>query len=162
MHTINHTLFRVRQSLKTVRDPVIRERLMLVKARYETRSLRRAGERCGTSYIRVKRWTDRYGAEGLRGLRPKPKSGRPPKLDPKKAKRIKQAVLKESAREGWQTTRLREYIQQRGNVTYSERHILRIAADWGLSRITPRPRYVHSDETKRVAFLKEEQGVSTP
>jgi len=156
MTTTNHTLSGVRQSLKTVRDPVIRERLLLVKARYETHSLREAGERCGTNYVRIKRWTDRYEASGLKGLETKPRSGRPALLSPVKAKRIRRTVLSQSAREGWQTTRLRTHIREQGGVTYSERHILRLAARWGLSRITPRPRYAHSNEAERNAFLKSE------
>lgn len=135
---------------------------MLVKACCEADSLREAGRRCGTSHVRIKRWTDRYEAEGLKGLKPRPKSGRPPKLDPRKAERIRKAVLTQSRREGWQTTQLRQYIREWGGVVYSERHILRIAADWGLARIVPRPRYAHSDETERQAFLKEEQRVLEP
>jgi len=129
---------------------------LLVKSCYETQSLREAGERCETSYIRVKRWTDRYEAEGLKGLETKVKSGRPPLLNPVKAKRIRRAVLAQGSKEGWQTMQLREYIKEQGGVTYTERHVLRLAASWGLSRITPRPRYAHSDEAERNAFLKSE------
>jgi transposase len=162
MDTTTHILSRVRRSLKTVKDPVLRERLLLVAARYETDSLRQAGERCGTSYVRVKRWTDRYEAGGLKGLETKPRSGRPALLAPEKANAVRRAVLTRGAREGWQTTQLRAYVTEQSGVTYSERHILRLAAHWGLSRITPRPRYAHSDEAERNAFLKAESSVSAP
>lgn len=150
-----YQLAKIKRSLKTALDPLIRERLLIVQAAYEYPTLRESAKHCGTSYVSVKHWRDRYEKQGIKGLAPTPITGRPTKLNPTKALVIKQAVVRESATRSWQVKQVREYIQRSGRVTYSLRQTIRIMQSWGLVPLVPRPRYAHSKETDRTAFLKE-------
>ena len=138
-------------------DPLIRERLLVVQSAYEYPTLREAAKHCGTSYVSVKHWQDRYEARGLAGLSPTPKTGRPAKLSPERALAIKQAVVRQSGARSWQVKHVREYIRQTGGFTYSLRQTTRIMQTWGLVPLVPRPRYAHSQEADRIAFLKEKR-----
>lgn len=152
-----YQLAKIKQSLRTARDPLIRERLLVVRSAYEYPTLRSAAKHCGKSYVSVKHWQDRYEAEGLAGLAPTPITGRPAKLSVLKALTIKQVVVRKSATQSWQVAQVREYIKRSGQVTYSLRHTTRIMQSWGLVPLVPRPRYAHSREADRIAFLKEKR-----
>lgn len=88
MNTI-YQLSKVNKSLKTVKDPKIQERLLIVKSYYQQGNFRDAGKYHGCSYVKVKFWKDRYEQTGLKGLKAIKQTGRPPKLDKGQAKIIK-------------------------------------------------------------------------
>lgn len=150
-----YQLAKIKRSLKTTPDPLIRERLLIVQASYEYPTLRESAKHCGTSYVSVKHWRDRYEGQGIKGLAPTPITGRPAKLNPLKALAIKRAVVRESTTRSWQVKQVREYIRRSASVTYSLRQTIRIMQSWGLVPLVPRPRYAHSKEADRTAFLKE-------
>lgn len=149
---------KIRRSLKKVRDPVIRDRLRIVQRYYEQGTFRKAAKEAGCGHMKVKYWRDRYEAGGVRGLSsPEKRGGRPRKLKEKAEKRLKTEITERTGRESWQTAQIREYIREQSGVTYSKRQTIRIAQRWGLAMIMLRPRYAHSQESERAAFLKEEQ-----
>ncbi len=148
----------VRSSLKRIRDPVVRERLLMVQAAYET-SLRDAAAKFGCTHGKVDFWKQRYEQEGVRGLYTRERSGRPPKINYKQRSKLRRIVRKHNAMKGWRTRGIRELIRQETGVTYSFRHTIRIAQSWGLSKIKPRSRYAFSKKEEREAFLKK-QGLS--
>lgn len=152
-----YQLAKIKHSLRTVSNPLIRERLLIVQSAYEYPTLRESAKHCGTSYVSVKHWRDRYQKCGLKGLAPTPITGRPPKLDPTEAKIIKRAVVRQNGKQSWQVRHVQEYIRRSASVTYSLRQTTRIMQSWGLVPLVPRPRYVHSKEADRTAFLKEKR-----
>ena len=155
----SYQLYKINKSLKRIKDSKIRERLLMLKTYYGGASLRVAGDHYVCSYGTIKHWKDRYEAHGLRGVRPRQRSGAPRKLNQEKALEIKREIVQKTAREGgWQAKQIREYIQEKAGVTYSIRHTVRIAQEWGLSHITPRPQYVYAKEADKKAFLKEKRG----
>lgn len=145
---------RIKQNLKRVKEPKIRERLLMVKTAHE-KSLRDAAEEFGVTHGKIDFWKKRYQQHGLRGLKTKQRPGRPPKITDEQATNIRQTVSKKNMRQGWRTTHVRELIRQETGVQYTKRHTIRILQKWGLSRVTPRPRYAHSDEKERKKFLKK-------
>lgn len=147
---------KIRRSLTKVRDPVIRDRLRVVQCYYEQGTFRKAAKEAGCGHMKVKYWTDRYDRGGVRGLSsPEKRGGRPRKINKKTEERLKAEITKRTGRESWRTTQIRQYIKRRSGIAYSERQTIRIAQRWGLAQIMPRPRYAHSKESERVAFLKE-------
>ncbi len=150
-----YQLAKIKRSLKTAINSLIRERLLIVQAAYEYPTLRESAQHCGTSYVSVKHWRDRYEEQGIKGLAPTPITGRPPKLNGAKALAIKRTVVRESTTRSWQVKQVREYIRRSASVTYSVRQTTRIMQSWGLVPLVPRPRYAHSREADRTAFLKE-------
>ncbi len=145
---------KLKQTLKRVKDPEIRERLLMVKSAYQ-KPLRQAAEDFGVTHGKIDYWKKHYQQQGLRGLKTKQRSGRPPKITEEQAQTIKQTVSKKNMRQGWRTTHVRELIHKETGVQYTKRHTIRILQKWGLSRVTPRPRYAHSKESERKKFLKK-------
>lgn len=141
-------------SLKRVKDPVIRERLLIVRAA-QKQPLREVGKTFSCTHGRVDYWKKRYETLGLRGLQTKPRSGRPKKINGEQEKKIKRKVRKHNPTQGWQTKQVKELIKEETGVKYTERHTLRIAQSWGLSQITPRPRNIRSKREDREAFIKK-------
>lgn len=151
----NKKLSKINQSLKIVKEPIIRERLLMVKEYYQGQVFSAVAKHHNCCPAKAKYWKDRYDQQGLRGLQTKPKVGRPPKLNPDKAKQIRREIIKQTSQQGgWQTEQIREYIQKRANVTYNIRHVIRIAQKWGLSKITPRPQCAYAKKKDKQAFLK--------
>ena len=144
----------IKQTLKRVKKPEIRERLLMVKTSHE-KSLRDAADEFGVTHGKIDFWKKRYHQFGLRGLKTKQRPGRPPKINDQQAATIKQTVSKKNMRQGWRTTHVRELIHQETGVKYTKRHTIRILQKWGLARVTPRPRYAHSKESERKKFLKK-------
>lgn len=150
-----YQLAKVSRSLATAKDPAVRERLLLLKMYYQGSSLRATADHHRCSHRKVSYWKIRYETAGLLGLATQPKSGAPPKLDPDAAQVIQREVVAKSTQAGgWEVKRIREYIRERSGVTYSVRHTTRIAQDWGLALITPRPQYIYAKAADKKAFLK--------
>lgn len=152
----NYQLSKINKSLQKVKDHQIRERLLLLKDYYQSHSMRKAAEHHQCSHGKVKYWKDIYEEKGIRGLKTIPSGGAPAKLDKDEQLKIKRVVVRKSNQEGWQTKQIRQYIKQKTGITYSERHTIRIAQKWGLTKKTPRPQYAYAKEQEKEDFLKEE------
>lgn len=148
-------LSKINLSLKRIKDSVIRERLLIVKGYYQGQTCKIVANHHKCSPAKVIYWKKRYDEQGLKGLQTKPKVGRPPKLDINQAKEIRKEIIKLTSRQGgWQTEQIRECIREKAGVSYSLRHIVRIAQNWGLSKITPRPQYAYAKKKDKEIFLK--------
>lgn len=149
----------IEDDLKRVEKPVLRERLLMVRAALRG-TLRSAADLFGCTHGKVDFWKLRYLREGLAGLKTRPKSGRPRKISRKVEVRIKERVSQHDEQQGWRTQRVRQLIFQETGVRYSYRQTLRIAQRWGLALIKPRPRYAYSKQEDRDAFGKKTVGSS--
>lgn len=147
-------LYKIKNSLKEVKDPEVRERLLMIKAAYQE-PLRNAAEKFGCAHTKIDFWKRRYEKEGLRGLKTKARSGRPPLIAEDQAMKLRRVVRKHNIKQGWRTKSVRELIAKETGVTYSFRHTIRIIQSWGMSKVKPRPRYAFSKEEDRQAFLKK-------
>ena len=145
---------RINATLKRVTNPVIRERLMMVKASYKM-PLRDVAREFACVHGKVAYWKNRYKKQGLNGLYTKERSGRPSKLKPAQAAKIRRKVRRHNIKQGWTTKHVKEYIKKMGGVTYTERHILRLSHKWGLAQIKPRKRSAYSKKEDRESFLKK-------
>jgi len=145
---------KIRQTLKRVKDPVIRLRLLIVQASFKE-PLRDVGYTFGCTHGKVAYWKNRYIKEGLRGLQTKPRSGAPKKLTKKQETNLKRKIRKHDIKKGWNTKRIRKVIYEDTGIKYSLRQVQRISHLWGLSQIKPRPRYAYSKKEDRAAFIKK-------
>jgi len=152
------TAVKIKRILKKTKDPVVRERLLMVKTACE-KPLRDAAEVFGCTHGKIDFWKKRFEEYGVRGLETKRRPGRPPKITEAQSASIKQTITKKNVRQGWRTKHVREFIKQETGVKYTERHVIRILQKWGLARVTPRKRYAHSRESERKKFLKKTRPV---
>lgn len=144
----------IRSALLRVKDPVIRERLLMVQA-VQKQSLREAAKTFRCAHGKIDYWKKRYDAYGLKGLQTKARPGRPKKIQAGMEKKLKRMVSKHNAKQGWRTKQVKELIVQESGVTYSFRHTIRILHSWGLAKIKPRSRYAFSKQEDRDAFIKK-------
>lgn len=151
---MNSILRKIKATLKRIKDPVIRERLLVVQESYK-KPLRDVALAYGCTHGKVAYWKNRYKEEGLKGLKTKPKSGRPKKITPEQEQKIKRKIRKHNPKRGWRTVYIRSTILEETGVRYCKRQIIRIAQSWGLSQIKPRQRYAYSKEEDREAFIKK-------
>jgi transposase len=147
---------KARASLKHFKNPVIRERLLMVQAAMK-HPLRDVAKNHGCTHGKVDFWKKRYEQYGVSGLSTQPRSGRPPKITHLQAQKIKRQVRKHNVKKGWRTKHVRELIVKEAGVKYSFRHTIRIIQSWGLSKIKPRPRYAFSKQDDRDEFIKKTQ-----
>lgn len=144
----------INATLKRIKDPVIRERLMMIRASYKE-PLRDVAASYRCTHGKVDFWKKRYEKQGLKGLQTKLKNGRPKKISANVETKIRRMVRKHNIKQGWRTKQVRSIIHQEAGVKYSFRHTIRIIQSWKLSKITPRPRYAFSKKEDRKAFLKK-------
>ena len=145
---------KIKSDIKRIKNPVIKERLLMVQASYNE-PLRDVAKTFGYTHGKVDYWKKRYGKQGVRGLYTKPRSGRPPKINSEQSVEIKRIVRKHNIKHGWRTQQVRQLIVEKTGVRYSFRHSIRIVQSWGLSKIKPRPRYAFSNQEERDEFLKK-------
>jgi transposase len=148
------TIPKIKSTLKRVKNPVIRERLLMVQEAYKN-SLRDAATMFGYTHGKIAYWKNRYKNHGLKGLNTKPRSGRPKKITPQQEKIIKRKVRKHNPKRGWRTMCIKTSIFEESGVRYSARQVIRIAQSWGLAQIKPRQRYAYSKKEDREEFIKK-------
>jgi transposase len=95
-------------------------------------------------------WVIRFNAEGVEGLRDRPKSGRRSWLDEGRLASLRALVLRgpDPERDGvstWRAKDLCRIVEQRFGVTYSENGMLRLLHDLGLSWQKARPVHPEAD-----------------
>ena len=119
----------------------------------------RAARQAGMDRQTLRDWVIRFNAEGVDGLRDRPKSGRPPWLDDGQLATFKALVLRgpDPERDGvssWRAKDLCRIVAARCGVVYSENGMLRLLHDLGLSWQKARPIHPEADLKAQARFKK--------
>ena len=114
----------------------------------------------GVDRTTLHRWLARYDQDGEMGLRRRPVSGRPRKLDDLTAKRLKRIVLAPATKFGfetdlWTVGRLHAVLVDRLNIDVSEDTVWRRLREAGLTWQTPERQYFEADPEKRRRWQEE-------
>ena len=104
-------------------------------------------------------WVHRYNAEGLPGLRDRPRPGRRPRLTPEQEAELATAIDRgpDPDRDGvvrWRRIDLQRLIAERFGVAYHERTVGKILHQLGFRHISARPRHPAQDERIVAEFKK--------
>ncbi len=118
-----------------------------------------SAETCGMDRQTLPDWVHRYNAEGIDGLRDRPRPGRPPGLSAAQMVELDELVVAGPDPAvhrvvRWRCFDLREVIKQRFEVEITERHVGRLLRQLKLTRLTVRPRHPEADEAAQEAFKK--------
>jgi transposase len=118
-----------------------------------------AASRAGMDRQTLRDWVIRFNAEGIEGLRDRPKSGRPAWLDDGQLAAFKALVLRgpDPERDGvstWRAKDLCRIVEDRFGVSYSENGMLRLLHDLGLSWQKARPLHPEADRKVQARFKK--------
>ena len=118
-----------------------------------------AARQAGMDRQTLRDWVIRFNAEGVDGLRDRPKSGRPAWLDDGQLATLKALVLRgpDPERDGvstWRAKDLCRIVERRFGVSYTENGMLRLLHDLGLSWQKARPVHPEADRKAQAAFKK--------
>ena len=144
----------VSKDLDKASDPVIKNRLLMVRASFK-KPLRDVAYDFDCTHGTVAYWKRRYLKNGIKAMKTKDRSGRPKRISKKQEIKVKNKIMKHNNKQGWRTIHIRALIKENTGVLYSERHVVRIAQSWGLSQQKPRPRYIYSKKEDRDKFIKK-------
>jgi len=114
-------------------------------------SLHEIARRLGCHASSVLRWRHAFRSQGPAGLKPKPASGRPPKLSAPQKQRLVGLLAKGAVAHGyrtelWTTQRIAALIEQRWGVRYHRNHVGKLLHQLGWSHQTPERRALERDE----------------
>ena len=118
-----------------------------------------AAGRAGMDRQTLRDWVIRFNAEGIAGLRDRPRSGRPTWLDDGQLATLRALILRgpDPERDGvstWRAKDLCQIVATRFGVSYTENGMLRLLHDLGLSWQKARPVHPEADLKAQARFKK--------
>jgi transposase len=140
-------------------------RLLALANALDGMSRAEAARHAGMDRQTLRDWVLRYNAEGIEGLRDRPRSGRPVRLDDGQLAALRALVLRGPARErdGVSTFRAKDLcrlVAERFGVSYSENGMLRLLHDLDLSWQKARPIHPEADLEAQEVFRKSSRAGS--
>jgi transposase len=128
-----------------------RRRRQAVRLLRAGKNLSAAARAIGASVSSVFRWWQTYRKRGLKGLKPRPTPGRPPRLDASEKRRLERLLLKGPLEQGyrtdlWTLPRISQVIDTHFAVRYHPGHVWRLLRDLGWSCQKPERRALQRDE----------------
>ena len=149
----------LRREAARCRDARAARRMLALALVLEGSSREEAARAAGMDRQTLRDWVHRYNAEGLAGLRDRPRSGRKPRLTAGQEAELVTAVERgpDPDRDGvvrWRRVDLQVLIEARFAVRLHERSVGKVLRRLGFSRVSVRPRYPKADEAAQEAFKK--------
>lgn len=109
----------------------------------------------------VRRWNATYRTSGEAGLRARPLSGRPPRMDATTRRRLERTLLRGAKAAGfptdlWTCPRVAHVIEERFGIHYHVDHVCRLLHGLGWSPQRPERRAVERNEQEIRRWVKQE------
>ena len=145
---------------KVEKDANVAKRIHLVKMiEYDGLSRRQAAKELCMALSWGVKWYKRYKTEGLKGLRDRSRSGRPPKVHPGIMSKVRRKARETAS---WTLQDMHEYIREYTGVEYSEAHVRRILAAWGYVMKVPVLRHVNRANKRRIKKFQKQLKKTRP
>src|SRR5689334_4988445 len=141
------------------RDGRVSARLLALANALDGMSREEAARAAGMDRQTLRDWVHRYNAEGVEGLRDRPRSGRKPRLTPAQGAELAAVVERgpDPDRDGvvrWRRVDLQALIEARFAVRPHERTVGKVLRRLGFVRLSVRPRHPKADAAAQEAFKK--------
>jgi transposase len=149
----------LRRLARRERDGRVSARLLALANALEGMPREEAARLAGMTGQTLGDWVHRYDAEGVEGLRDRPRPGRPCALDEGRQAALKALVLKgpkleRDGRVAWRARDLCALVERRFEVRYSETGMLRLLKGLDLSWQKARPIHPEADPKAQERFNK--------
>ena len=149
----------LRREARRCRDGAASRRMLALALVLEGSSREEAARHAGMDRQTLRDRVHRYDAEGLVGLRDRPRSGRKPRLTAEQEAELVTAVERgpDPDRDGvvrWRRVDLQALIEARFAVRLRERSVGEVLRRLGFTRVSVRPRHPKADEAAQEAFKK--------
>jgi transposase len=141
------------------RDGRVSARLLALAGALDGMSRDAAARAAGMDRQTLRDWVHRYNAAGVEGLRDRPRPGRPCALDEGRQAALKALILRgpkleRDGRVAWRARDLREPVERRFGVRYSESGVGRLLRGLDLSWQETRPIHPEADPRAQERFKK--------
>ena len=152
-----HTPAELRALARRARDGRVGSRLLALANALDGMSRGAAARAAGRDRQTLRDWVHRDNAEGVDGLRDRPRAGRPCRLDQGRQATLKALILKgpRLERDGcvaWRARDLCGPVERRFGVRYSETGMLRLLKGLDLSWQKARPAHPEADPKAQERF----------
>src|SRR5690349_3740782 len=149
----------LRREAARCRDARAARRMLALALVLEGASREEAAQAAGMDRQTLPDWVHRYNAEGLPGLRDRPRSGRRLRLTPEQEAELATAVEQgpDPDRDGvvrWRRVDLRALLETRFAVRLHERSVGKVLRRLGFTRLSVRPQHPKADAAAQEAFKK--------
>ena len=153
----------LRRRARLEKDGRVACRMLALANALDGMSRAEAATQVGLDRQALRDWVIRYNAEGVEGLRDRPRSGRRSFLDPAQREELKALVLAgpDPETDGvstWRAQDIRRLVKTRFQQNYSENGILKVLHGLGLSWQKARPVHPAADREAQAAFKKNLPG----
>src|SRR3954464_11414267 len=157
--TTGRTPAELRGLARRERDGRVSARLLALADALDGCSREDAARAAGMDRQTLRDWVHRYNAEGLPGLRARPRSGRRPRLTGGEEAELAAVVERgpDPERDGvvrWRRTDLKALIEARFAVRLHERSVGKVLRRLAPARLSVPPRHPKADEAAQEAFKK--------
>ena len=154
-----HTPAELRALARRARDGRVGSRLLALANALDGMSRGAAARAAGRDRQTLRDWVHRDNAEGVDGLRDRPRAGRPCRLDEGRQATLEALILKgpRLERDGcvaWRARDLCGLVERRFGVRYSETGMLRLLKGLDLSWQKARPVHPEADPKAQERFNK--------
>ena len=150
----------LKTAYRNEKDADVRERILLVtRVRTDKEEASSVAEKeFHRSRWWAYKWLKRFDNAGLKGLKNKHRSGRPPEVSEETSIRIRGELSENQS--GWMAKEVMNLIYERTGVKYHEVHIYRLLHKWGFSPKVPTMRFVNaaSKQDNKNKFRKRQEG----
>lgn len=138
-----------------------RRRRRAIELLRKGRSPREVADAVGVDRRSVYRWQEQVAAGGIRAIRAKPASGRPPKLTDEQKREFEKILLAGAqaygyASELWTCPRMASVIEERFGVRYHVDHLPRLMRQMGWSPQKPTRKAIERNEQAIRTWIKRE------
>jgi transposase len=149
----------LRREAVRCREAAASRRMLALASVREGGSREAAARAAGMGRQTLRDWVHRYNAEGLAGLRDRPRSGRRPRLTPEQGAELAAIVGRgpDPDRDGvvrWRRVDLKALIKARYDVELHERSVGKLLRRLGFVRLSVRPQHPLSDPEAQAALKK--------
>jgi transposase len=149
----------LRRAAGRCRDARAACRMLALALVLEGGSREAAARAAGMDRQTLRDWVHRYNAEGLAGLRDRPRSGRRSRLTPEQGAELAAVAERgpDPERDGvvrWRRVDLQALIERRFAVRLHERTVGKLLHRLGFARLSVRPKHPKADEAAQAVFKK--------
>jgi transposase len=157
--TTGRTPAELRALARRERDGRVSARLLALASALDGMGREEAARAAGMDRQTLRDWVHRYNAEGVEGLRDRPRPGRPCALDEGQQAALKGLILRgprleRDGRVAWRARDLRGLVERRFGVGYSEAGVRRLLKGLDLSWQKARPIHPEADPKAQERFKK--------
>jgi len=139
---------------RTERDARVRQRILAIRLIVTGRTVPQAAPAVGLKQRQVRNWVHRFAAEGLEGLRDRPRPGQPKRLAAHREEAFKARIRRPQHGMILRGADIRRLLKAEFEADYSLGGVYFLLHRLGFSSLSPRPLHPNTDKNAQDEFKK--------